>query len=539
MQLRIERTPANVSDASAFRARSAQLPRELAVLADTVDAVHAPEDTWLPEDRRALATTLERHLASLEPPVAVLDSLRSLANPGVHCVVTGQQPGLFAAPLFTLYKALHAVRLARTLAQAWETPVVPLFWNHGDDHDIAEMHHAWLLNDNFDLQRIGLAGLSSGRMPVARLRLSEDKQRLNAVREAAQQTLGRGEHVEAALDLFCPRDGETLSTALTRALTQLVGHLGLVVVEPDWIRERLSRSLARVVAAPVARSLAESEQRLRAAGFEIAIESASAALLFHVDVQGRHGLRLGGDGFQYDGEAGSRNATELALEILQDFNAWSPGALLRPLVQDLSLPVAAYVGGWGELAYHAQLGPLRRELGLPPAALVPRFSCTLIEPEAHAALAQLNVPLIDALSKGIDVDEAQESVPVAVELRRIAERASKELLAQRDALAELDRGLAQNLGRTASQIRGLVEKMCEKAERVHANNQGRGRRLVRRVSNSLRPRGEPQERVFGPLPFVARFGRGWIDELFDNLRAFERDHLVATWSAADSLEDKR
>jgi bacillithiol biosynthesis cysteine-adding enzyme BshC len=456
--------------------------------------------------------------------------VRSLAEPGACCVITGQQPGLFASPLFTLYKALHAIRLARTLAQAWEVPVVPLFWNHGDDHDVAEVHHTWLLNDNFDLQRIGLAGISSGRQPVSRIRLSDDKHRLSAVREATRQTLARCEFVDDALELFAPRDGDTFATALTRSLMRALGHLGLVVVEPDWIRERLSRSLSRVVVAPVADALAESDRALRRQQLEPAIDFATAALLFRVDEHGRHGLRLGGDGFQYDGENGSRTAHELAAEIVQDVDAWSPGALLRPIAQDSSLPVAAYVGGWGELAYHAQLGPLRRALQMPRATLIPRVSCTLVDPETSAALAQLELSLADALSRDVDTQEEKVSVPVADELRRIAERAAKDLLAQREALAELDRGLAQNLGRTASQIRALIEKMCEKAERVHANNQGRGRRLVRRVANTLRPRGELQERVLGPLPFVARFGRGWIDELFEQLGAFERAHVAAIWS---------
>ena len=115
-------------------------------------------------------------------------------------------------------------------------------------------------------------------------------------------------------------------------------------------------------------------------------------------------------------------------------------------------------------------------------------------------------------------------------MRAIVERAASELLAQKAALAELDRGLAQNLGRTASQIRSLVEKMCEKAERVHANQQGRGKRVVRRVANTLCPRGELQERVLGPLPYLAQFRRGWIDELFEQVGPFERAHLVASWS---------
>ncbi len=506
----------------------------------SIDHIAPPRERFLPEERAELALALEAHLAPLAPNVAVLDSIRALRVAGACCVVTGQQPGLLGGPLYSLYKALHAVRLARSLSQAWERPVVPLFWNHADDHDIGEVHHAWLLNENLDLQRIGLSGMSSGRQPLSRLVLRDAEHRLVAVREALRQSLIGCEFAEEAIELFAPRDGETLASAFTRSMTDLLGHLGLVVLEPDWIRTPLSRALAGVVQGPVREGLADGETALRALGVEPSIESATAALLFHVDSGGRRALRLGGDGYRYDGEEGSRSSVELAAEIIQSPTDWSPGALLRPLVQDISLPVVAYVGGWGELSYLAQLGPLREALGAPLTAAVPRWSCTLVDDDTNAALERLGLSIANVLSARavqIESEEPGAAPPFIAELRAIVERTAKELSAHREELAKLDRGLAANLPRTGAQIRTLVEKICEKAERVHANRSGRGKRLVRRVSNNLCPRGELQERVLGALPFVARFGRAWIDELFHALGPFESGHLVVTWNTPQHGSD--
>jgi len=501
----------------------------------TLDQIVPRADRWLPEERVELAIALERGLAPSQPPVAALDSVRQLALPGACCVVTGQQPGLLGGPLYSLYKALHAIRLARSLSVAWERPVVPLFWNHSDDHDVAEVHHAWILNENLDLQRLGLAGLSSGRQPVSRIVLHEEKHRMGAVRESLRQSFGREPHGEAAIELFLPRDGETFATAFTRVLNELLGPLGLVVLEPDWIREPLSRALARIVTAPLASELAAGERALAEIGAKPAIEAATAALVYHVDERGRNALRLGGDGFRYDDEEGSRTAAELAAEIVQRPLKWSPGALLRPLVQDTVLPVVAYVGGWGELNYLAQLGPLRDALDLPHTAAVPRWSCTLVESETADAAAQLGLPLAHAIAtRGEDLADAPEepAPPVIEELREIARRADRELSARRAALGELDKGLAANLSRTGDQIRTLVEKICERAERVHANRSGRGRRLVRRVTNSLAPRGELQERVLGALPFVARHGTDWIEQLLEPMTPIAHGHLIARFGDA-------
>ena len=100
-----------------------------------------PPDLLEPGDREALASTLGGELARFEPHVHVVDAVRSLAQPGTCVVIAGQQPGFLGGVLYDVYKALHAVRLARALRESWGVPVVAAFWNHADDHDIAEVHH--------------------------------------------------------------------------------------------------------------------------------------------------------------------------------------------------------------------------------------------------------------------------------------------------------------------------------------------------------------------------------------------------------------
>src|SRR5439155_168476 len=119
----------------------------------------------------------EQHLSPLAPHVAVLDAIRSLRAPNAFAVISGQQPGLFASPLYSLYKALQTIALARELTAQWGTPVIALFWNHADDHDVAEVHHAHFVNANLDVQRVGLAGLASGKIPLSRILLDDERHR--------------------------------------------------------------------------------------------------------------------------------------------------------------------------------------------------------------------------------------------------------------------------------------------------------------------------------------------------------------------------
>jgi bacillithiol biosynthesis cysteine-adding enzyme BshC len=510
-------------------ALSGALDPELLRVPRKLDAFPIPADRIDIDARAELAAALETNLAHLEPHVAVLEGARSLGQPGTLAVVTGQQPGFLVAPLYSVYKALQSIRLARDLAVLWERPVVPLFWNHADDHDIAEVHHAWVMNPHLDLQKIALAGLASGRQPVSRIVVDDVQNRLGPIREALRQLLRNKEHEDLALELFVPRNGETLARAFTRGLTGLLGPHGLVVLEPDWIRSALSRQLAHIVALDPARHLADGAARVRAAGFEVAIDPAEAALVYAVDERGRRALRAGGDGFRYDGEGGSRTGVELAAEIVQDPGAWSPGALLRPIVQDLALPVAAYVGGGGELAYHAELAPLRAAVDAPSTPFVPRVSITLVDGDVRFSLERLEASPEDILRargaftpSGSDVPEP----PVLEKLRAAGEKAKRDLDALRPELSELDPGLAVQLKRAGDQVKELVNQLADKAVRVQSNRSGKGRRHERRANNALFPNLAPQERVFGPLQVVARHGVSWVAELLDEIDALESEHLV-------------
>src|SRR5437868_2387440 len=89
-------------------------------------------------DRSELCDALEamnRGWGATKETLANIETLRAL---DCVAVVSGQQAGLFTGPLYTIYKALSAVKLAGCLAQRG-TPAVPVFWIATEDHDFAEV----------------------------------------------------------------------------------------------------------------------------------------------------------------------------------------------------------------------------------------------------------------------------------------------------------------------------------------------------------------------------------------------------------------
>jgi len=111
-------------------------------------------------------------------------------------------------------------------------------------------------------------------------------------------------------------------------------------------------------------------------------------------------------------------------------------------------------------------------------------------------------------------------------MRAIAERAAKQLLEQRAALKEVDRGLAIQLKRAADEVKKTVGKLVERGERVHSNRTGKARRHLRRLDNSLFPREAPQERSLTILQLTAQHGTGWIPALVEGIDPLPSEHLL-------------
>ena len=85
-----------------------------------------------------------------------LKNLKLLRESDCIAVVSGQQAGLFTGPLYTVYKALSAVKLAGCLQQR-NTKAVPVFWIAAEDHDFAEVAKAEFIGRDCQLKNVAVS----------------------------------------------------------------------------------------------------------------------------------------------------------------------------------------------------------------------------------------------------------------------------------------------------------------------------------------------------------------------------------------------
>ncbi len=98
--------------------------------------------------------------------------MNKLAQPNTVAVITGQQVGFLLGPAYTIFKALTAVKLAAYLNEQGIS-AVPIFWLATEDHDLAEVDHAWVFNQAATPRKISLASSVVNGGPVGDVVLNE------------------------------------------------------------------------------------------------------------------------------------------------------------------------------------------------------------------------------------------------------------------------------------------------------------------------------------------------------------------------------
>ena len=481
--------------------------------------------------RKALAEALVRQQEQRGNAAAAARAAQ-LADDGAVAVVSGQQPVLFGGPLYVLYKAAAAVKLASLLEARRGRPVVPIFWSASEDHDFAEIRFVPVLDES---GRIRTLRYEPAREPVGQPACSIvlDQTIAGLVAEA-ERALPAGLHRDEAIALLaeCYRPGTTLAAAFARLVSALVP--GLVVLDPSdpALKAHMASVLSRELreGSPTSRLAAKAGEALLAAGYHQQVPIRPGFLNLFLMMEGeRRALGAVNGVIEVRGLWRKIPVAEAVRMLESDPTPWSPGVLLRPLAQDQLLPTAAYIGGPAEIAYHAQLGPSYAEFGIPRPSLVPRPSLTLIEPAQARALEAEGLELWDlqADPEVVALRWAREAHPkVEAAFARTREALEREMAEVEEALAALDptlRAAAESArGRALHQIESLHEKSVRALKK---KDQTRADRL-RRTRDALLPGGSFQERGLGLLSLLARYGTAVVGEVTLRMDVWAKGHQV-------------
>ncbi len=463
-----------------------------------------------------------RAVAALRAPTdEVRRALDRVVEEDGFLITTGQQPGLFTGPLYTIHKALTAVALARWVEVVVEAPVVPVFWVASEDHDWAEANHAHLIGVDNELHRLELAPPPrAGELPLHRLPLGAD---VEATVDAMSQLLPQTEFTKPYIDLIrgAWRPGTTLPEAMRVTLEALLAPFGMAFVDAG---DPALKAASLGVLDSAARSAEVHERGLiqRAADLTAAGWSVQAPVLeggvnlFIENEAGRERLYRKDGAFTLKG-SGLFTLDDLARRLREDSSTVSPNVLLRPVVEAAALPTLGYVAGPAETAYFAELGPLFASHGVAQPIVFPRFSVTMVERKVGKVLEKLGLE-IEALARPmheIASDMARNDLPEGVTSTLTRIRAAIET--ESDALLEAARAVDPTLKGPMDRARSQALEAFADAEKkvIQALKRASETRLqqVEKARLRLFPEGVPQERLINAFYYLVRYGPALLDEL--------------------------
>ncbi|STO11626.1 Uncharacterized protein conserved in bacteria [[Flavobacterium] thermophilum] len=475
-------------------------------------------------DRSGLADYLDAYHRRFSASRATMHNIDKLRQENSVVVVGGQQAGLLTGPLYTIYKIITIIQLAKEQERKLGVPVVPLFWIAGEDHDIAEIDHVYVVEGG-EVRKALYPHKRKERRMAADVPL--DHELAGAWIERVVKTYGETDATNELLSFLktCLDEARTFVDFFAAIVLRLFAADGLVVLNAGDAAVRLlerrffaalidrHRSVTSVVLA--------QQEALRALGYAPLIEIApNAANLFYYN--GHERLLL-----HYDEERGAFRdkaghivfAKQQLLELAETKpHCLSNNVVTRPLMQEYLLPTLAFVAGPGEIAYWAELKEAFSLFGFEMPPVAPRLQATIVGRSLQTDLADLGLEAADVLAGRLEAaKERWRKETAEVPLAKAFAKAKADIEAAHQPLRalgmEIDRGLEGLVAKNAAIIQSQIEFLQQTLERALLRKHETTWRKFWRVETALRPNGAPQERVWNVFYYVNRYGFDFVKKL--------------------------
>jgi bacillithiol biosynthesis cysteine-adding enzyme BshC len=487
-----------------------------------------------PERRARVSDILERQNRAWGASEKTIGNIARLRG-GASAALTGQQVGLFGGPLFALYKALSAVKLAEQ-ATAAGVDCVPVFWLATNDHDLAEVNHTSFPGPGGTPQLVTAPSYGVEDAPVGTIQFGDE---ITGVVEAAAELLGDSPVTEMLRESY--RAGENFGSAFARLFAHLFADWGVILLDPcDPELQAIAAPIYKTAierAAEIDDALLERGKALERAGYHQQVKvTPSSTLLFTLHEGARIPVHRRVNGQSMEFLVGDRKLTQAELlgQIAAAPHQFSPNVLLRPIVQDYLLPTQVYTGGTAEVAYFAQVAVVYERLLGQVTPILPRFSATVAEAKVQGLLERYGLTLTDVFAGEEALREKIASRILPPELQSAFDRAGasleQSLAAIRKALVQLDKTLAEAADNAASKMEHQLESLRGRAARAELRQTEIVGRHAQMLSASLYPNKTLQEREIAGVAYVARHGTDLLRKLYATVHTDCHDHQVITLS---------
>jgi len=487
-------------------------------------------------DRNQVADALEAMNRRWGAPEETLKNIELLREADTVAVVSGQQAGLFTGPLFTIYKAVSAVKLAGCLRQR-NTKAVPVFWIAAEDHDFIEVSKAEIIGRDCQLKQVDVStDLHREGQPVGRVVLDDS---INALIDQLFELLPNSEFADdmKALVKNAWQPGRGYVDSFATMMTSLLGRYGLILLDPlDPAMKKIAAPLYSAAArqAPeIATAIEQRSRELESAGYHAQVlATANSFPLFLHDEDGARRALVRAENGKYQAKDSQQqySVEDLAALALSEPQRFSPNVTLRAVVQDYLLPTISYYGGAAEIAYFAQTAEVYRVLERPATPILLRSGLTMVERHTGRVLERYGLTLADFF-EGLEpvtkrVVEEYLGANTARSFDDLDHNVNQELDRLKRELHAIDPTLGDALETGRKKIQYQLEGLRTRFVRAQMTRDDAAHRQLQRAADQLYPNKDLQERHINITSLLSRHGTYVIEWIYNAINIGSHDHQI-------------
>lgn len=468
--------------------------------------------------------------------IETITNINKLVDPSSVCVVAGQQAGILTGPLYTIHKIITVLKLAKEQEEKLNVPVVPIFWLAGEDHDFDEINHLYSI-DSGKLAKRKINQQNDGKAAISNLEIDKGEVTTfirELLRDCRETTFTKDliKNINDALEKSI-----YYSDFFSFLIHQLFKGSGIVLLDSH---DKQLRELERPFFNELINKndslndkFLETANQLSENGYGEPIERGenNAHLFFHF--QGKRLLleRTRDHLFSDKHSLFTFTKDELLQIVATEPENLSNNVVTRPLMQEYLLPVLAFVGGPGEIAYWATLKEVFHLFSFKVPPIVPRFSITLMESQIHKYLEEFQLSIEDVLATGTTAARQELAMwkhkqQIDETLQQTLEQVEKLHKPLKELVKTYDKGLEALANKNELIIKKEITFLAEKIQKsIRQKNQHESIKFDL-IESNLKPRGGLQERSLNVIYYLNEYGLDFVEQLNELPLQFNDKHKL-------------
>ncbi|RIW36312.1 bacillithiol biosynthesis cysteine-adding enzyme BshC [Bacillus salacetis] len=484
--------------------------------------------------RQALAEVIEGYMESFPSSKEVEDSLGKLRE-DASVIIGGQQAGLLTGPLYTIHKVISIIKLAKEQEKKINSPVIPVFWVAGEDHDYQEINHIFTKHQG-RLEKVGYP-----ERLVDKRMTSEFIYEKETMRKWVNQVIHHLGETEFTQDILIDLEDaiescNSIVDFFSHIIMSLFKDYGLLIIDSAYppLRELEKPFFLQLIegSGSITEKVKTQQEVISGEGFSLTIDMKDHAANLFVTENGER-ILLEKEGEYFRGKNGEFHYSQRQLEEIlhSDPHRFSNNVVTRPLMQEWLFPTLAFIAGPGEIAYWGELKQAFEWAGFKMPPIVPRLNLTFLERDTAKIIDDLELSLHTILLQGVETEKQSYwdsvkdvTLETSIDDAERALRESYEEIIPKAAI--IDKGLEsiieKNLAFHKQQFDYLRLKTEKSLKSKHQLKLGK----YDSVQASLRPDGSPQERIWNLYYFMNRYGTDFVSELMQLPLEFDGKHKV-------------